>query len=116
MSDIVSDVLGQTRDSAEQFSSTEIKIVTVGFGGAGCNIVNRLLKVGVKGTEFVAVNTDAQHFKIIDERIKKVLIGKTITNGLGAGGDPQLGAKAAEVDRGALEQIFSGAQIAFLCA
>ena len=116
MSDIVNDVLGQTRDSAEQFSSTEIKIVTVGFGGAGCNIVNRLLKVGVKGTEFVAVNTDAQHFKIIDERIKKVLIGKTITNGLGAGGDPQLGAKAAEVDRSALENIFSGAQIAFLCA
>jgi cell division protein FtsZ len=116
MSDIVSEVLGQTRDSAEQFSSTEIKIVTVGFGGAGCNIVNRLIKSGVKGTEFTAVNTDAQHFKIIDERIKKVLIGKSITNGLGAGGDPLLGTKAAEVDRQALEEIFSGAQIAFLCA
>ena len=81
MSDMVSEVLGQTKDAEEQFSSTEIKIVTVGLGGAGCNIVNRLIKVGVKGTEFIAVNTDAQHFKIIDERIKKVLIGKTLTRG-----------------------------------
>ena len=103
MTDMVHDVFGggQTGGSnyAEDFSSTQIKIVTAGFGGAGCNIVNRLLKVGVKGTEFVAVNTDAQHFKIIDDRIKKVLIGKTLTRGLGAGGDPEMGAKAAEVDR-----------------
>src|SRR5271157_903766 len=116
MSDIVSDVLGQTRDSAEQFSSTEIKIVTVGFGGAGCNIVNRLIKVGVKGTEFIAVNTDAQHFKIIDDRIRKILIGKSLTKGLGAGGDPMVGAKAAEVDRTQIENAFSGAQLVFLCA
>jgi len=114
MSDLVSDVLGQK--SEEQFSSSEIKIVTVGFGGAGCNIVNRLVKAGVKGTEFVAVNTDAQHFKIIDDRIKKVLIGKSITKGLGAGGDPKIGEKAAEVDRQALEDVFSGAQLVFLCA
>jgi cell division protein FtsZ len=114
MSDLVSDVLGQK--SEEQFSSSEIKIVTVGFGGAGCNIVNRLVKAGVKGTDFVAVNTDAQHFKIIDDRIKKVLIGKSITKGLGAGGDPKIGEKAAEVDRQALEDVFSGAQLVFLCA
>ena len=115
MSDIVSEVLGQ-KDVGEQFSSTEIKIVTAGLGGAGCNIINRLIKVGVKGTEFVAINTDAQHFKIIDERIKKILIGKTLTRGLGAGGDPMLGAKAAEIDRQALEDAFAGAQIVFLCA
>ncbi|MEM3227457.1 MAG: cell division protein FtsZ [Candidatus Micrarchaeaceae archaeon] len=114
MSDLVSDVLGQK--SEEPFSSSEIKIVTVGFGGAGCNIVNRLVKAGVKGTEFVAVNTDAQHFKIIDDRIKKVLIGKTITKGLGAGGDPKIGEKAAEVDRQSLEDVFKGSQLVFLCA
>jgi cell division protein FtsZ len=114
MSDLVSDVLGQK--SEESFSSSEIKIVTVGFGGAGCNIVNRLVKSGVKGTEFIAVNTDAQHFKIIDDRIKKVLIGRTITKGLGAGGDPKIGTKAAEVDRQLLEDVFSGAQLVFLCA
>jgi cell division protein FtsZ len=121
MTDMVHDVFGgnsrqsSSSDSADDFSSTTIKIVTAGFGGAGCNIVNRLLKVGVKGTEFVAVNTDAQHFKIIDERIKKVLIGRTLTKGLGAGGDPQMGEKAAEVDRQALEGVFADTQLVFLC-
>src|SRR5271167_2182070 len=101
MTDMVHDVFGpgqasNSNLSADDFSSTQIKIVTAGFGGAGCNIVNRLIKVGVKGTDFVACNTDAQHFKIIDDRIKKILIGKTLTRGLGAGGDPNMGAKAAE--------------------
>ena len=122
MNDMVTDVFGQRAqgqgqgNSAEEFSSSQIKIVTAGFGGAGCNIVNRLIKVGVKGTEFVACNTDAQHFKIIDDRIKKILIGKTLTRGLGAGGDPQMGAKAAEVDRNLLEAAFADAQLVFLCA
>ena len=108
MSDLVNEILGQPSSNAsaseDEFSSTQIKIVTAGFGGAGNNIVNRLLKAGVKGTTFVAVNTDAQHFKIIDDRIKKVLIGRTITRGLGAGGDPKIGEKAAEVDRQLIEE------------
>ncbi len=119
MSDLVNEVLGRgssTGSVDDAFSSTQIKIVTAGFGGAGNNIVNRLLKAGVKGTEFVAVNTDAQHFKIIDDRIKKVLIGKTITRGLGAGGDPTIGMKAAEVDRHLIEETFAGTQLVFLCA
>ncbi len=119
MTDMVHDVFGAGQstagNAADDFSSTQIKIVTAGFGGAGCNIVNRLLKVGVKGTDFVAVNTDAQHFKIIDDRIKKVLIGRTLTKGLGAGGDPTVGAKAAEVDRPLLENVFNDTQLAFLC-
>jgi cell division protein FtsZ len=121
MTDMVHDVFGVGKTTptgeptAEDFSSTQIKIVTAGFGGAGCNIINRLLKVGVKGTDFVAVNTDAQHFKIIDDRIKKVLIGRTLTKGLGAGGDPKMGAKAAEVDRSLLEAVFNDTQLVFLC-
>ncbi len=120
MTDMVHDVFGgQTKEttsqSAEDFSSTQIKIVTAGFGGAGGNIINRLLKVGVKGTEFVAVNTDAQHFKIIDDRIKKILIGRSLTRGLGAGGAPEVGAKAAEVDRPLLEAVFNDTQLVFLC-
>ncbi|MCW6160090.1 MAG: cell division protein FtsZ [Candidatus Micrarchaeales archaeon] len=120
MSDLVNEILGQPSSNAsaseDEFSSTQIKIVTAGFGGAGNNIVNRLLKAGVKGTTFVAVNTDAQHFKIIDDRIKKVLIGRTITRGLGAGGDPKIGEKAAEVDRQLIEDAFNGSQLVFLCA
>ena len=117
MVDFTSDLLGGKGSGADAVSdSTQIKIVTVGVGGGGNNTVNRLLKVGVKGTDLVAVNTDAQHFKIIDERIKKILIGKNMTRGLGAGGDPEIGAKAAELDRQLLEETFYGAQLVFLCA
>ncbi len=119
MSDLVNDLLGQQRNdssgNADMFDSTQIKIVTAGFGGAGCNMVNRLIKSGVKGTEFIAVNTDAQHFKIIDDKIKKILIGKNLTRGLGAGGSPETGAKAAEVDRNLIEEVFSGSQLVFMC-
>lgn len=114
MGDYGNEVLGA--QSNGQSVAPQIKIVTLGAGGAGNNTINRLLKVGVKGTELVAVNTDVQHFKIIDDRIKKILIGKTITRGLGAGGDPSVGAKAAEVDRQQLEEVLSGAQLVFLCA
>jgi cell division protein FtsZ len=113
MSDYGNDILGV---GSGQSSTPQIKIVTIGVGGAGNNTVNRLLKVGVKGTELVAVNTDVTHFKIVDDRIRKILIGKTITKGLGAGGDPSVGVKAAEVDRQVLEEVLSGAQLVFLCA
>jgi cell division protein FtsZ len=115
MSDYGNEIMGM--GSGQNNGSTPmIKIVTIGVGGAGNNTVNRLLKVGVKGTELVAVNTDVTHFKIVDDRIKKILIGKTITKGLGAGGDPNVGVKAAEVDRQVLEEVLSGAQLVFLCA
>ena len=112
MSDFGTEFLG----TGGSGTTPQIKIVTVGVGGAGNNTVNRLLKVGVKGTELVAVNTDVTHFKIVDDRIKKVLIGKTITKGLGAGGDPTVGLKAAEVDRQVLEEVLANSQLVFLCA
>ena len=120
MVDFTGDLLGNTGNSSgsnmDLSSSTQIKIVTVGVGGGGNNTVNRLIKFGVKGTELVAINTDVQHFKMLDDRIKKVLIGKSISRGLGAGGDPVVGAKAAEVDRQQIEEILYGAQLVFLCA
>ena len=118
MSDFVNNILGGNASTSEtqDMGSSQIKIITAGFGGGGNNIVNRLVKAGVKGTEFIAFNTDYQHFKIIDDRINKILIGKSLTRGLGAGGDPLLGAKAAEVDRPLIEKAFEGAQLTFLCA
>jgi cell division protein FtsZ len=113
MGDFGTEFLGTGSSGA---ATPQIKIVTIGVGGAGNNTVNRLLKVGVKGTELVAVNTDVTHFKIVDDRIKKVLIGKTITKGLGAGGDPSIGLKAAEVDRQVLEEVLQNSQLVFLCA
>ncbi|MEM0106712.1 MAG: cell division protein FtsZ [Candidatus Micrarchaeaceae archaeon] len=120
MDDLVDSVFGRDSGSSgkngNEFAAEEIKIVTAGFGGAGDNTINRLLKSGVKGTQLYAVNTDAQHFKVIDDKINKVLIGKSLTRGLGAGGDPIIGKKAAESDRQVLEKIFEGAQLVFLCA
>ncbi|MEM3791114.1 MAG: cell division protein FtsZ [Candidatus Micrarchaeaceae archaeon] len=114
MSDVGTEFLGSNSEAVDEIP--QIKIVTVGVGGGGSNTVNRLLNMGVKGTELVAVNTDVQHFRIIDDRIKKVLIGKGITRGLGAGGDPMIGRKAAEADRKLISDVLKGSHLVFLCA
>ncbi len=102
--------------SAEAMDNESIKIAVIGVGGAGNNTINRLLAAGVKGAELMAVNTDKQHLNVVDPRAKKVLIGKSITRGLGAGGYPEVGAKAAEVDRATLERELGGAHLVFICA
>ncbi|MDE1823167.1 MAG: cell division protein FtsZ, partial [Candidatus Micrarchaeota archaeon] len=81
MVEFTNELLGRSEESSG--AAPMIKIVTIGVGGGGNNTVNRLVKVGVKGTDLVAVNTDVQHFKIVDDRIKKILIGKNMTRGLG---------------------------------
>jgi cell division protein FtsZ len=115
MESIIKNVVGEREPAQETFGSERIKIVTIGVGGAGNNTINRLIRAGVKGTELLAVNTDRQHLTIIDDRAKKLLIGKSITRGLGAGGYPDVGAKAAEVDRPLLEKELEGAHLVFLC-
>ncbi len=119
MEDLVRSVLGEKEPEPAQDSdmgSDRIKIVTVGVGGAGNNTINRLIKSGVKGTELVAINTDKQHLNMLHEKAKKILIGKSITRGLGAGGYPEVGTKAAEVDRALIEKELEGAHLVFLCA
>ncbi len=119
MEDLVRTVMGESvsaTPSAEVESSDQIKIVTVGVGGGGNNTINRLIKSGVKGSELVAINTDRQHLNIIHERARKVLIGKTITKGLGAGGYPDIALKAAEIDRPRIEKEVDGAHRVFICA
>jgi len=117
MESLVKTAIGE-REPMErvQNSSSGIKIVTVGVGGAGNNTINRLIRAGVKGTELLAVNTDRQHLSMIDDKAKKILIGKSVTKGLGAGGFAEIGAKAAEVDKADLEAELSGAHLVFICA
>ena len=74
------------------------KIKVVGVGGGGTNAVNRMIEEGIRGVEFVAVNTDAQALAISDADIK-VHIGTDITKGLGAGANPEVGKEAAEDSR-----------------
>lgn len=93
----------------------EPKIVIVGCGGAGGNTVNRLHKLGVKGAETIAINTDKQALDLV-EADKKLLVGKTITRGLGAGGYPEVAERCAEQARGKLEEMLKGADLVFITA
>ncbi|MEM4256985.1 MAG: cell division protein FtsZ [Candidatus Diapherotrites archaeon] len=92
------------------------KIMVVGAGGAGCNTVNRIAKMNVAGAELAAVNTDKQHLAIIDDSITKVLIGKSVTRGLGAGGYPEIGEKAAEASKSDLVKLLEGVDLLFISA
>jgi len=92
------------------------KIMVIGCGGAGCNAVNRLNKMNIKGAELAAVNTDKQHLALIGDEITKVLIGKSVTRGLGAGGYPEIGAKAAEISKSDLTQLLDGVAMLFISA
>jgi cell division protein FtsZ len=96
-------------------SNDKIKIMVVGVGGAGCNTINRLSQMGIKSAETVAVNTDSLHLKMISAD-KKVLIGKTITKGLGAGGYPEVAAKSAQISKAEIAAALDGVQLLFLCA
>lgn len=89
------------------------KILVIGCGGAGNNTINRLIKIGFDGATAVAINTDSQHLAMI-EADEKILIGKKLTRGLGAGGNPDVGKKAAEMAKQTLEELLSGADMVFI--
>jgi cell division protein FtsZ len=91
------------------------KIVVVGCGGGGNNTVSRLYNIGVAGADTIAINTDKIHLDIIHSD-KKILIGKSITRGLGAGGFPEIGRRAAELARGTLEDVLKNANLVFVTA
>jgi len=101
-------------ESAEDLSIP--RIVVMGVGGAGCNTINRLAKVGIRGAELIAVNTDKKHLSIISESAKRVLIGQSITRGLGAGGYPEVALKAVESSRQELETILADTHLLFIAA
>jgi cell division protein FtsZ len=98
----------------ETFSG-QPRIVIVGCGGAGNNTINRLYHMKVKGAETIAVNTDKQHLEMI-QADKRVLVGKSLTKGLGAGGFPDVGKRAAEMARTTLENLLESADLVFVTA
>ncbi len=100
-------------EEEEEFGAPRILIV--GCGGAGNNTVNRLYNIGVDGAETIALNTDKQHLDMIDADIK-VLVGKSITKGLGAGGDPEVGRCATELGRRTLETLLKDTDLVFVTA
>ena len=90
-------------------------IKVVGVGGGGVNAINRMIDAGLKGVEFIAVNTDAQALLMSDADIK-IAIGREITRGLGAGSDPDVGRQAAEEARSELADALAGADMVFITA
>jgi len=109
-----SSAAAEANKGIEEFSTP--KIMVIGCGGAGCNAINRLSKMNIEGATLAAINTDKQHLAMVGDEVTKVLIGKSVTRGLGAGGYPEIGAKAAEVSKNELVQLLEGVDMLFVSA
>ena len=90
-------------------------IKVVGIGGGGVNAINRMIEVGLKGVEFIAINTDAQALLMSDADVK-LDIGRELTRGLGAGANPEVGEQAAEDHADEIEEVLKGADMVFVTA
>jgi len=90
-------------------------IKVVGIGGGGVNAINRMIDAGLRGVEFIAINTDAQALLMSDADIK-LDIGRELTRGLGAGSDPDVGREAAEDHRAEIEEVLTGSDMVFVTA
>ncbi|HHV74094.1 MULTISPECIES: cell division protein FtsZ [unclassified Thermoanaerobacterium] len=95
----------------EQFANIKV----IGVGGGGGNAVNRMIEAGLKGVEFIAINTDKQAL-YMSKAETKIQIGDKLTKGLGAGANPEIGKKAAEETKDEIEKIISGADMVFITA
>ena len=90
-------------------------IKVVGIGGGGVNAINRMIEAGLKGVEFIAINTDAQALLMSDADVK-LDVGRELTRGLGAGADPEVGRRAAEDHAEEIEEVLKGADMVFVTA
>ncbi len=100
-------------DSQVEKSAAKLKVI--GVGGGGCNAVDFMISKGLRGVEYIAVNTDLQVLEV-SKAPKKISIGKNITRGLGAGADPEIGRKAIEENREELKEVLTGSDMVFITA
>jgi cell division protein FtsZ len=101
------------KEEAQSFESHTARIVAFGCGGGGSNTITRLTDMDIHGATTVSVNTDARHLTI-SKAHKKILIGKNLTRGLGAGGYPEVGEKAAEESKEPIRQALEGCDLLFV--
>ncbi len=92
-----------------------VNIKVIGVGGGGNNVVNRMVKSGTQGVDFIAVNTDKQALAI-SSATHKIQIGEKLTNGQGAGSNPEVGKKSAEENRGQIEKVLENTNMVFVTA
>ena len=107
------DMLELQIDKSPQESFASIKVV--GCGGGGANAVNRMIDAGMKGVEFIAINTDRQALNS-SKATTKIQIGEKLTKGLGAGAIPEIGKRAAEESREDIAQVLKGSDLVFVTA
>ena len=100
---------------SEMFQERVVKIKVIGVGGAGNNVINRMIEAGVQGVDFIVVNTDKQD---LNKSIcpNKVQIGEKLTNGMGAGSKPEIGQKSAEESRAAIAKVLENTDMVFITA
>lgn len=114
MESVIKNAVQQNDDEETDFENlNDARISVIGVGGAGNNMVTRMQKKGVDEATTIAVNTDKQHLEISNAD-KKILIGKELTKGLGAGGHPEKGAKAVEENRTELRDLFKETDMTFV--
>ncbi|MEM5789773.1 MAG: cell division protein FtsZ, partial [Syntrophobacteraceae bacterium] len=109
------------KDSMEQMTmeypgiSSRAKICVLGMGGGGGNAINNMIKAGLEGVQFIAANTDWQ---VLERNLAptKIQLGTNLTKGLGAGGQPEVGAKAAQEDLDKIREAVSGSDMVFITA
>ena len=106
-------VIEANQELEELLKGLKTTIEVMGCGGSGCNTVDRMAEEGIKGATLTALNTDAQHLLIVNAH-KKILLGKRCTKGLGAGGMPQTGEKAAKESEGDIEKAVEDADMVFI--
>jgi cell division protein FtsZ len=102
-------------NAEDLMTNDKVRIAVLGVGGGGCNTVDRMMKSGIKSATTIAINTDQKHLKMVDAH-KRVLIGATITKGLGAGGFPEVAQKCAELSRDKLTEVIGENELVFVCA
>jgi len=96
-------------------SDSVVNIKVIGVGGGGNNVVNRMVKTGTKGVEFIAINTDKQALAV-SSATNKIQIGEKLTNGQGAGSNPEIGRKSAEENRNQISKALEDADMVFITA
>jgi cell division protein FtsZ len=106
-------VQGGLKMSKTSYVPSGARIKVVGMGGGGCNAITRMVREQIRGVEFIAMNTDAQHLTVTEAAVR-IQLGERVTRGLGAGGDHIIGQKAAEESRDDIKQAVTGADMVFV--
>ena len=113
ISGVSSDIKAIDRELAELLKKQSTKIKVIGIGGGGNNSLNRMKEIGIRGGELIAINTDAQDL-LYTNADQKILIGKELTQGLGAGSNPKIGEEAAKESVSEIKKKISGSDMIFI--